>query len=159
VVALLAVACAACGRGHESDVEPPPVATAPIQATAGAAAGSTGTMPHGDHNPHHGGIVMMKGDLHFEVVADPSGRYRVYFTDASRADLPASIAQSVALTVHRPNEPDEPIPMHIDDSGESWEGSGKAVDDPAGATVRTAFTLQNEPYWIDLPFELPSKTP
>ena len=32
-------------------------------------------MPHGDHNPHHGGVVMMKGDdLHYEVVLDPSGR-------------------------------------------------------------------------------------
>ena len=142
-----------CGRGEPSEPAPP-VATAPIQATAGAAVPG-GSMPHGDHNPHHGGVVMMKGDLHFEVVSDAAGRYHVYFTDASRADLPASVAQSVALTIHRTGEPDEPIAMHIDDSGESWEGTGKPVADPAKATVRTAFTMQNEPYWIDLPFKTP----
>ena len=149
VLALVTVACG--GRDPEP---PPPVATAPIPAAPGAAASS---MPHGDHNPHHGGMVMMKGDLHFEVLSNPSGQYRVYFTDATRADLPAAMAQAVTLTIHRPNEPDEPIAMRIDDAGESWQGTGRAVDKPDDSTVRVAFTLKgSDPYWIDLPYRAPA---
>lgn len=148
-----------CGRS-EPDASGP-VAAAPVQGApavpAGAVAQAQGGMPHGDHNPHHGGIVMMKGDLHFEVVSNPAGRYNLFFTDATRADLPAAIAQAVALTVHRANGSDEPIAMHIDDSGESWEGVGQRVDDAADATVRVSFTLKgDQPYWIDLPYVAPA---
>ncbi len=149
----LLVCVTACGTRDPEP--PPPVATAPI--ASASAAGSASAMPHGDHNPHHGGIVMMKGDLHFEVVANPSGQYHVYFSDATRADLPAATARSVALTVHRTDQPDEPVAMTIDDSGESWVGSGRAVEKPDDATVRVAFTLKGaEPYWIDLPYRAPA---
>jgi hypothetical protein len=111
------------------------------------------TVPHGDHNPHHGGVVMMKGDLHYEVVLDPSGRdYRLYFSDAVREDLPAAYASAVGLTVQRPGEADEPIVMKIDETGESWSGSGRTVSKPAQTGVRVAFTVANDPYWIDVPF-------
>ena len=60
---------------------------------------------------------MMKGDLHYEIVLDPTGRsHRIYFTDVVREDLPASIASSVAVTIKRPREADEQIAMAIDDS-------------------------------------------
>jgi len=99
---------------------------------------------------------MMKGDLHYEVVLDPSGRdYRVYFSDAVREDLPAAHASAVALTVRRPGQPDELVTMKIDESGESWFGAGKAVDTPAQTGARVAFTVANEPYWIDVPFAPP----
>jgi hypothetical protein len=132
-----------------------PVAEAPaIRAESPPAQPNKGSVPHGDHNPHHGGIVMMKGDdLHYEVVLDPSGRsHRVYFTDAIREDLPASIASDVALTIHRPGAADERIALQIDDAGESWIGSGRPVAASSTTTVRLAFTIQREPYWIDLPF-------
>lgn len=113
-------------------------------------------MPHGDHSPHHGGIVMMKGEMHYEVVLDPAGRTdQLFFTDATRQDLPASIASTAALTIHRPDGSDEPIPLQIDESGESWTGSGRPVADPDKTTVRVAFTVSDEPYWIDLPFKPP----
>jgi len=136
----------ACARTPSGE----PAQGAPLAAPA-AAAGSTA---HGDHNPHHGGVVMMKGnDLHYEVVLDPAGRaHRLYFTDAVREDLPASIASEVTLTIHRPQGADERIAMQIDDAGESWIGSGRAVDAPAQTSVRVAFTIRREPYWIDLPF-------
>jgi hypothetical protein len=110
-------------------------------------------MPHGDHNPHHGGIVMMKGDLHYEVVVDPTGRaHHLYFTDAVREDLPASVASTATLTIHRPGADDEPIPLSIDESGESWTGSGRPVEAGPKTSVRVAFTLRDDtPYWIDLP--------
>ena len=42
--------------------------------------------------------------------------------------------------------------MQIDDTGESWIGSGQPVGNAATTTVRLGFSIQREPYWIDLPF-------
>jgi len=157
VASICVLTASACGRSPQS---PPPAATAaPTTAASsapatGSAAGMSGMpgMPHGDHNPHHGGIVMMKGEMHYEVVVDPAGRaHQLFFTDATREDLPASVASSATLTIHRPNAEDEAIPLQIDESGESWTGSGRPVADAPGTTVRVAFTINNEPYWIDLP--------
>jgi hypothetical protein len=112
------------------------------------------TLPHGDHNPHHGGVVMMKGDLHYELVFDPSGRaHQLYFSDAIREDLPAAFASAASLTLTRPGEPEETVPLEIDATGESWIGSGRPVADPERTTVRVSFTVENEPYWIDVPFK------
>jgi hypothetical protein len=107
--------------------------------------------------PHHGGVVMMKGDdLHYEIVLDPAGRaYRVYFTDAVREELPASVASDVVLTIKRSSVPDERIAMQIDDAGENWVGRGAPVANPATTTARLAFSIRHEPYWIDLPFSRP----
>jgi hypothetical protein len=141
--AVAALAVAACG---ESPGAPPP------QTASAPPAAATSTVPHGDHNPHHGGVVMMKGDLHYEVVFDPTGReHRVYFSDAAREDLPAALAAAVALTIHRPGEADEPIALKIDDSGESWMGSGKPIASPGTASARVAFTVAGDAYWIDVP--------
>ena len=140
-------AFASCGRTPAA----PPVAQSAATSTTTTAGG---TIPHGDHNPHHGGVVLMKGDdLHYEVVLDPTGRaHRVYFTDGVREDLPASIASDVVVTVRRPDAPDERIALQIDDAGESWVGSGRAVTNPAATAARVAFAIRQEPYWIDLPF-------
>lgn len=97
---------------------------------------------------------MMKGDnLHYEVVLDPAGRaHHVYFTDAVREELPASVASDVVLTVRRAGAAEERIVLQIDDAGESWVGSGRSIGAPGATTVRVAFAIQHEPYWIDLPF-------
>ena len=117
-----------------------------------------GTPPHGDHNPHHGGVVLMKGELHYEVVLDPTGRaHRLYFTDAVREELPASIATDVVLTIRRPS-PEERIAMQIDETGESWVGSGQPVGTPATSTARLAFRINQDPYWIDIPFSASDST-
>jgi hypothetical protein len=108
-------------------------------------------VPHGDHNPHHGGIVMMKDDLHYELVVDPAGHVRLFFTDAVREDLPASIASAANVTLRRQGGPDENIPLQIDGAGESWTGSGRPVPDLAQTTASVSFTIRGEPYSIDLP--------
>jgi hypothetical protein len=150
----VALALTSCGRTPAA-TPPAPNAAAPA-ADASSAAGSAlgSTAPHGDHAPHHGGIVMMKGDdLHYEVVLDPAGRaHRLYFTDAIREELPASVASDVVLTIKRPSPPDERIAMQIDDAGESWVGRGLPVGEPATTTARLAFSIRHDPYWIDLPF-------
>jgi hypothetical protein len=112
------------------------------------------TTPHGDHSPHHGGMVLMNGEVHYEVVFDPAGKHRVWFSDAVREELPASIATKVAMTVARPNAPPEALALQIDDSGESWVADGKPV---AGKDVIVKLTIvgHGEPYEVDLPFVTP----
>ena len=141
-----ALSLTACGRQPRETTAAPAQTAMPPQAAVAAGA-------HGDHNPHHGGTVFMKGsDLHYEVVIDPAGQsHHLFFTDATREDLPASIASAVSLTVKRAGQADEPIAMRIDEAGESWVGSGTPVAPPA--TVRIAFTIRGELYWIDVPYD------
>ena len=95
---------------------------------------------------------MMLGDLHYEVVLDPEGRHRVYFTDETRADLPPDIASEVMITINRREGVPESLPAQIDEVQKGWVAQGESVDD-IGAIGRIDFTLQGEePYWIDLPF-------
>lgn len=145
---LLALACAGCGDLTVGcGVETPPPGSEVVDTAA--------TAPHGDHSPHHGGVVMMKGDMHYEVVLDAEGRYRLYFTDASRADLPAAAAANASITLMRKGEQPEGIELQIDDAGESWVGQGRPVKDPSTTTARVAYTIRGEePYWIDLPFDI-----
>jgi hypothetical protein len=144
VMVLCAGLTAACGRGEEAA----PALAVPPAGTAATAGGDT--VPHGDHNPHFGGLVLMNGDLHFEVVLTRDGSARVYFSDATRAELPAATASDVTITINQTSKAPEVIALHIDDSGESWVGRGKPIDDPA-ATARIAYTSQGKPYFIDVP--------
>jgi hypothetical protein len=144
IVALVASACSS---------NPPETATpAPKPADAQHAGITT---PHGDHSPHHGGIVLMKGELHYEVVIDPNGKHSIWFSDAVREDLPASVASKVELTVMRPNTPPEALRLTIDESGESWITTGKPV---AGSEVmvKVTFVARGEPFEIELPY-VPTK--
>ncbi len=154
-LAALAVLAAGC----ESRTGRPAPAAAAQEAGAakasapasGAAASTTSAVPHGDHNPKFGGLVLMNGDLHFEVVMRRNGSYNVFFSDAVRAELPAATATGVTVTVARKSGPPETVALHIDDSGESWTGQGRAVEDPS-ATVRITYTARGTPYFIDVPF-------
>ena len=143
---LLALACAGCG-----DLA---VGCGTEKAPAEVVVGREPVVAHGDHSPHHGGVVMMKGDVHYEVVLEASGRYRLYFTDAARVELPAAAAANASITLMRAGEPPEGIELTIDEAGESWTGAGRPVTDPSTTTARIAYTLRGqEPYWIDLPFD------
>lgn len=131
----------------------------PVDSAASAQAVSVSqgsAMVHGDHTPKYGGVVLMNGDLHFEVALKPSGDYRVYFSDAARNELPAAVASDVTITVKQGNGASEIVRLQIDESGESWVGNGETVSDEATAVARLAYTFQGEPYWIDLPFRIPN---
>jgi hypothetical protein len=112
------------------------------------------TTPHGDHSPHHGGLVLMQGELHYEVVLDPKGRHAVWFSDAVREDLPASVASKVMMRVMRPGGAPEELTLAIDDSGESWMAFGRPV---AGSDVmvKLTFVARGEPFEIEIPFPAP----
>lgn len=109
------------------------------------------TEPHGDHSPHKGGMVLMNGDMHYEVVLSRAGAHRIWFTDPVRAELPASVATGVTMIITRPGEPDEVLKLAIDDSGESWVASGRPVpgDD---AYVKITYAMQGEPHEVEVPF-------
>jgi hypothetical protein len=135
---------AACSRNPAE-----PVAERTTKPTDAQHAGIT--TPHGDHSPHHGGIVLMQGELHYEVVLDPKGKHAVWFSDAVREDLPASVASRVTMTVMRPGAAPEALTLAIDESGESWVASGQPV---AGSDVmiKLAFAARGEPVEIEIPF-------
>lgn len=57
--------------------------------------------PHADHQPRHGGVVTMSGDLHVELVVAPSGGVFVYVSDAVRTPIAPSEA-SGSITIERP---------------------------------------------------------
>jgi len=139
----LATACA--------DVPARTAAAAAPAATAGSAPSAGAAMAHGDHEPHHGGTVYMYKEVHYEVVLSPEGRHRLYFTDAVREDLPASVATRVSLNVMRPAFTPEAVTGTIDEHGESWRLDGAPVT-ADGTSVRVTFDLNNETYWIDVPF-------
>jgi len=108
------------------------------------------TVPHMDHTPRHGGLVLMRGDTHFEVVLGPSGDCQVYFTDAARTELPASFASEVEIGVANVNGRQN-VPFQADAEGKMWIGQVKLVDDPQ-TIVRVTYVARGEqPYWIDVP--------
>jgi len=106
---------------------------------------------HGDHSPHKGGMVLMNGDIHYEVVFARDGAHRIWFTDPVRAELPASVATDVTMIITRPGEPEEVLKLAIDDSGESWLARGRPV---AGndAYVKITYAMQGEPHEVEIPF-------
>jgi len=86
-IAVCACLAWSCNRVRE--------APAAVAATSTPAAAPATGVPHGDHNPRHGGVVFMDGDLHFEVVLGRDGQHRLYFSDAMREELPAATASAV----------------------------------------------------------------
>ena len=111
------------------------------------------TTPHGDHSPHHGGMVMMNGEVHYEVVFDQAGKHRVWFSDAVREDLPASIASDVVMVVTPKMGAIETFALKIDDSGESWIADGHPL--AGGDMVKLTYKLRGEPFEIEIPFTAP----
>ncbi len=149
LVGLIGVLAVACSR--EATTPTPQTNMAPRDAQHQGI-----TTPHGDHSPHHGGMVLMNDELHYEVVFDRDGRHRIWFTDAVREDLPASIARGVRMTIARPNQPPEALTLDIDEAGESWVASGKPV---AGdnVMVKINYVVQGSPHEVEIPFLIPAK--
>ncbi len=139
-----------CSPGAEQASPPPRAAVG-----ANDAQHSGITEPHGDHRPIHGGMVLMSGDLHYEVVFDRAGRHQVWFTDAVRMELPASVASDVWMVVTRLGAPPERVDLAIDDTGESWIARGRAVDGE-NVMVKVSYSVQGKPYEIELPFFIPA---
>ncbi len=93
----------------------------------------------------------MYKDVHFEVVLSAAGTHRIYFSDATREDLPASVATGVTVTIERPRFSPEVIQGAIDGHGESWIVDGAPVVG-TDVSARVAFALGDDHYFIDMPF-------
>jgi hypothetical protein len=145
LLALLLATTVGCAR-EVPDPPPPQSSTQPDDAQHQGI-----TTPHGDHSPHHGGLVLMNGELHYEVVLDPAGTHRVWFTDAIRQDLPASIARDVTMVVTRPEAAPETLAMEIDEAGESWIARGKPISGE-GVMVKVSYSVQGNPHEVEIPF-------
>jgi hypothetical protein len=106
--------------------------------------------PHGDHNPHHGGVVLMYGlDLHYEVVLTADGSVQLWLSNAVRDDLPASVISDVAAEIERAGTRRH-IDMVISDSGDAWVGKTNAVT-AEGTTLHLGFMYRGEPATLSFP--------
>lgn len=151
-VSLVLMLLVGCGRQNG---QPQDVSAAQTSAQPNDAAHQNLTGPHGDHTPHHGGMVLMNGDVHYEVVIGKDGRHQIWFSDAVRSDLPASVATGVTMEVARPGAPVEIVRLTIDDAGEAWVGTTRRVD-AEGVMVTIRYALQGAPHEIEIPVVLPS---
>lgn len=106
---------------------------------------------HGDHNPAHGGLVLMYGDLHFEVVAREAGGLELHLSDAMRAELPALTVSDVTIEVERKGEGFEPIAMTVSKAGDHWQGPSRALDALEDTKVHLAFVAFGEALVYALP--------
>ena len=97
----------------------------------------------------------MNGDVHYEVVLDPAGRYELWLSDAVRTDLPASIASNVTITVSRPDAEPERLKLTVDEAGESWVGTGQPVAGDS-VMVKLNYDLRGMPHEVEIPF-VPAK--
>ena len=114
-----------------------------------AAAQSHGSATHGDHNPHHGGLVDMWGTLHYEVTLPPAGGVTVYFSDEMRNDLPASTVKQVWVEIVRPDRSIEPVALAINRAGDAWVGRSRPVTNPK-SVVRLAFVHRGEEALVEV---------
>jgi len=108
-----------------------------------------GDEPHGDHDAHHGGFVMMYEDIHFEVAAVPDGGIQVYYTNAIRVELPAATVSDMVVEIVRPGADTEYVPMAISAAGDFWEGPSAPVAE--AAIVRVGFLYEGEALMLDVP--------
>jgi hypothetical protein len=149
LIVVLACALAPACAGDAGSGAPPPADEA-AQAPRDAQHQNL-TGPHGDHTPRHGGMVLMNGDVHYEVVLSRTGNHAVWFTDAVRNDLPASVASRVTMEVDRPNAAPELLQLAIDETGEAWVADGRPIEGP-GVMIKLRYALQGEPHEIEVPF-------
>jgi hypothetical protein len=141
-----------CANGREAPARP----NADGQATPRDEEHKGITGPHGDHTPRHGGLVLMNGDVHYEVVLGANGRHQVWFSDAMRNELPASIVRGVSLEIVRPDAPVEAVELAIDEAGEAWTAAGRPLAGD-GIMVKVRYTLDGKQLEIEIPYAANSR--
>ncbi|MDG1852473.1 MAG: hypothetical protein P8J44_10195 [Gammaproteobacteria bacterium] len=105
---------------------------------------------HGSHDASFGGLVMMYIDLHFEVVLGEGGGVSLYYSDASRAPLPAAVVSDVQVDILRDGAAMETVSMSASDAGDYWSGDSTVITEKE-TIVRVAFVFQGEPVVFELP--------
>jgi len=110
-----------------------------------------GNASHGDHNPKFGGLVLMYGVLHFEIVARPEGAIQLHLSDAMRTPMPATTVSDVTVEVEHADGSFETVAMAISEAGDFWQGSSAPLEGGEATTVHLAFVAFGDPYVYALP--------
>ncbi|MFK7829372.1 MAG: hypothetical protein AB8B57_06300 [Congregibacter sp.] len=113
-----------------------------------------GNMEHGDHVSKFGGLVLMYGLRHFEIVANTDGFVALHLSDAMRKPMPAVTVSDVTVEVERQGGVFEYITMAVSETGDYWRGNGDPLDEVEGTTVHLAFIAFGAPYVYALPLEV-----
>ncbi|MBM3780815.1 MAG: hypothetical protein FJW29_03935 [Acidobacteria bacterium] len=150
VVGALLCLSGACSQAPQAPASPE--RSSPSTDTAGDGLHAGITTPHGDHSPHHGGLVLMNGETHYEVVMHPEGRVELWLSNAVREDLPASLASDVQVRVTLGSGQTRDLAMALDESGESWVGTGVPFPVDPSATVTVSYTLQGQTHEVEIPY-------
>lgn len=136
------------------------VDSAPVNAAVGEASAmgeAMGDMPahgsatHGNHNPKFGGLVLMYGLLHFEIVGRPEGGVELHMSDAMRVPMPAVTVSDVTVEIEREDGAFETVTMSISEAGDFWSGPCAPLTDQENTTVHFAFVAFGVPYVYALP--------
>jgi hypothetical protein len=101
--------------------------------------------------PKHGGVLFASGSLDAEFVLDPKGVYQLYFTDPTGEELPASTVNNPNLSIKRPSGGPENVALKIDDSGESWTGTGTPTNG-SPITARISYSFRGKMEQTAVPF-------
>jgi len=94
-----------------------------------------------DDEPHHGGVVSVYRNMHFELAAKPGGGIEIYFSDAHGEPLPASAVSQVAVEIAHPGQKTEYVTMKIDPTGVFWTGPSRPLSD-AASVLHVGFVVQ-----------------
>ncbi|MEM1142459.1 MAG: hypothetical protein AAGI88_07735 [Pseudomonadota bacterium] len=110
-----------------------------------------GGTAHGDHNPKFGGLVLMYGLLHFELVGKPEGGVLLYLSDAMRAPMPAASVSDVTVEIERLGGEYEVVMMAVSEAGDFWSGSSAPLVDQENTMLHLAFVAFGAPYVYAVP--------
>ncbi len=84
---------------------------------------------HMDHDPRHGGMLLMSGDQHVEIVVEPTGDVRVFVSDAFRAEMNPTEVTGVAVR-RGPDGTTSRIELHADAASGAVVGRGAPPEGP-----------------------------
>lgn len=145
--------CIDLGEPMGSEPTARPVPTPRTEPAARSdAAPSTAARPHMDHTPRHGGLVLMQGDYHIEVVPRPDGEYRLYLSDAFRRPLPGTRMNGRVL-VRLPGARDVATPLLPGPDDEYFVARGpRPVHGEVVVTVDVH--VGDMPWSIEVPFQI-----
>ena len=92
----------------------------------------------------------MNGEVHYEVVLDRAGKHRIWFSNAVREDLPASVASKVMMIVAPAGG------LTSSDAGDRRErrelGRGGSARRRQRRDGDGQFVVRGEPFEIEIPF-------
>ena len=151
---VLALIAGGCGRAHDGAVAAAtPEATASATAPALSLPRPPAAWQHGDHNPHHGGVVYMYDDMHYEVVLDPGRpppRVLHRFRTGGSAGVGRVERDADGRAAAAPRR--RTVNGAIDPQGESWMLDGQPVADKRHQRAGSRSSPEADQYWIDVPF-------